>query len=144
MYSSKIIVCCCCRALLYSEKSRFSLGFRYLKADLTDKSHELFIGRFKWHNEKQDKIISSIKICLRFSTCFERYFLLIDSMLSKSNMIALNKTINLSYQLYNMIVFQKMKRMPTKNKKKSSFIYHKETKQHHFPLYLYCYALNCR
>ena len=89
---SSIIVCCCCRALLYSEKSRFSLGFRYLKADLTDKSHELFLGRFKWHNEKQDKIISNIKICPRFFTCFERYFLLIDSMRSKSNMIALKKT----------------------------------------------------
>ena len=39
-------------------------------------------------------------------------------MLSKSNMIALKtkRTMNLSYQLYNMMVFQKMERLPTKNK----------------------------
>lgn len=43
--------------------------------------------------------------------------------------------MNLSYQLYNMMVFRKMKRMPTKDKgKENSLAHHKETK-HHLHLY---------
>ena len=64
-------------------------------------------------------------------------------MLSKSNMIAYTKrTINLSYQLYNMIVFQKMKRMPTKKKRNPALNTTGKLNNIIFPLYLYCYALN--
>ena len=61
-------------------------------------------------------------MCRNIETRLLKDFLIINSKLSKSDMIALKKrTMNFSYHLYNMMVFQKMARMPTKNKEKSSF-----------------------